>query len=231
MKSASITKDYLVDTHKDAVTNIRHSRKSEMNIDAFKVIDAIEALGYTATDYSEQGYERDDQRRTGNGYYTVNFKSNQSASVGLLLIDAKDGQSSMKVFAGVWIGDRVFPLVLAEEIKHRKHDGYKVSNISERLGKNVRSTVDMVRGSLRKLRETGLTAAQATDFSRMCANVRVSHPNYRKLPDNMLFSVESACNALDCLKTCLAVYADVNWTRHHVRLTQGMYKAIIDRVS
>lgn len=220
---ASIQKTYLVDTHTDAVNNVRHSAKAEMNIDAFQVINALESLGYTAIDYSEQGYERSAADRRGNGYYTVNFRSNMSDSVGIVLIDAKDGQSSMKVFAGVWIGDRVFPLVLIEEIKHRRHESHKVNTLEYRLAANVSESVTTVRNSMKALQEKKLTTEAANRFSQESASVRMAHPNYRRLPHNMLFSVAQGTSAFNMLLLCLASYADVRWTRHHITLTQGIY--------
>lgn len=218
---ASIQKSNLVDTHKDARFNDRHFYKSEMPIDTFTVLSELEKLGYSALDYSEQGYDRVDQKRVGHGYYTVNLTSNKYDNVGICLIDAKDGQSSMKLYAGVLICDRVFPMVLITEIKHRQHDSYKVESLSDTLRFNVSESVETVVNTLKLLRATKLDSQKANLFAMLCANVRRNHRNYG-VTRKMVLTFDRSTSALNVFTLSLATLADVAWTRHFITLSLGI---------
>lgn len=220
MKS-SFTAQQMVDTHKDAKKSPKHGSKSEMLINPDTVINALESQGFTNRAYNEQGYERVANSRKDQGFYTVDFTSNQHKGIGLCMVNANDGQSSMKLFAGVIIGDRVFPMVQVSEIKHRQHDSSKIESFSDTIGDQLERAINQVSETLNKLASVTLSPVQAAMMFSGLADVRRSHRNYG-VTRKMMIQFTNETTAKNVLFLALATFADVTWIRHFVTLSLGI---------
>jgi hypothetical protein len=225
----SIDQNKMADTHRVGF-NSPHYSKSEFNFSSKEVIKLVESLGYTALNYTEQAYNRTEENRTGKGYYTVNFKSNNFKDVGICLIDAKDGQSSLKLFIGVFILDKVFPLFQFENIKHSKFEKTKILNLPERIENNLKAVENSLNLILSTLKDIKVNTTKLNNISEKAYFARCTHPNYRKGLIGGSFTFETATSGSDALKVLLASYCDVNWPRHLVTLSSQIGDQIITEI-
>jgi len=230
MIKLSINQTEMTDTHKDASTGL-HAGKSELIIDSLAVLDLLESLGFKALSYAEQAYQRNDRTRENKGYHIVNFTSKDHKDLGICLIDSKDGQSSLKLYAGLFIADRVFPLVLIKELRHSKYEKTKLDALPDTLKQEINQAFSVVSFIKATLKEINLSANSFNRLSDECFSLRLSHPNYKKTNLKNLVVLGQSVSGYNALKLVISSYCDVNWPRHLVTLSTQISDYLITKLT
>lgn len=213
---ASFNKHNSVDSHLDCI-----DARKYMGIDCLTVVNLLDGLGFNLPRYKEQSYNREAASRKGHGYYSLEFTHANWNDLGVTVIDAKDCQSSMKVFVSVIIGANMYPIKEVMVIRHNQFESDKVRAMGKKLGESVAKGLKQVKSELQALKESNLSASEASvRFSNHLATKRV---NYPKTAETSCAYTDQSAYDLFCTMLSLNV-ANVSWLRHMVKYSKKAFE-------